>query len=900
MAIAYVGADTAATNGTADHTLTLPGGTAEDDICLVASGANTSGDANMTVGTSGYTELVDIHTSDCNLGVFWKRQGATPDSTVSVGNPTTITQECASALVQVFSGVDTTTAIDATTTSTTGTSGAPDSPSITTATNGAFVVSMATSAAFDTAVTAPTGYSNQDDDAANDFFDATIGAASKEVATAGAENPAAWTGWNSARWAAASVALRPATSGAYTIYAAGDSYTLTGQDATLTYVGSGPTQAFEILRGQTTFSGGSTTATITESTHYTLPSGGDSTNCFIKLVNTRLSGMGNNSAGGNSDLDDFTVNIQNPDNIATSITFERYGSTNTNHVNWEIWCYVGTGGGDNEFIVRDVDTVAGANTGTLTGTTVTTISDNSDVVVFITGQSTSEIGRNDWHAALFTSSLVANASDWDPTFSRVSTASHTSRISYAVVEFVGSNWTVDRVQSDSTVTAWAISDNTSGTVAHGVTISDVAKAAIVESQYSTSNDTTGLDDAGDSSYLDSATNIRLWNKVTAGTRRKVWWILQNSQADATARNLKVQHIEFRDDTTSGAEPRQWTETISTGADSGTGAALTAGTDETSIIATTSVDGSGTAYPRGSIDVWLSGTDQLTFRESDNGQERRTGIEIIEWPEDPGGSTAYDLVADAGSYSLTGQDASLEFGAVLSADAGTYTYTGQDAVLSYGTVLDAESGSYTYTGTSTDLLYGAVLDASGGSYLLTGADAGLNSGRVVEANSGSYALTGADSALNYGIVLIAEGGSYALTGADAELLAARILSADGGSYALTGQGAGLNYGTILNAEGGSYTLTGQDVAFLRGLLLDAGAGAYTLTGTDVALQYGSNTVLAAETGAYTVTGAEAALLFNKTLTAEGGSYTLTGQDAALTHGTSSSEERMWLLRLRRRR
>ena len=58
-------------------------------------------------------------------------------------------------------------------------------------------------------------------------------------------------------------------------------------------------QAFEVLRGSIEIAAASASATITESTHYTLPAGADATNSFIKIANTQKTGMGNNAAGGN-------------------------------------------------------------------------------------------------------------------------------------------------------------------------------------------------------------------------------------------------------------------------------------------------------------------------------------------------------------------------------------------------------------------------------------------------------------------------------------------------------------------------------------------------------------------------------------------------------------------------
>jgi hypothetical protein len=56
-----------------------------------------------------------------------------------------------------------------------------------------------------------------------------------------------------------------------------------------------------------------------------------------------------------------------------------------------------------------------------------------------------------------------------------------------------------------------------------------------------------------------------------------------------------------------------------------------------------------------------------------------------------------LDADAGTFTLTGNDAELLRIRTLPADFGSYTVTGEDAGLIYDRVIQAERGTYTYTG-----------------------------------------------------------------------------------------------------------------------------------------------------------------------------------------------------------
>lgn len=201
-----------------DLTVTFPGGVAQDDQSLVTFGSSVAGAPNLTFSTSGYTTLCnrDSGADPPSFGspeilVGIKKQGATPDSTCAVLNAAG-TSDSTVGEAQIFVGVDTTTAIDATTTKAGGTGVAADSPSTTTVTNNAWVVSCVAVAVTDTSVTKPSGYSNQVDINADDTRDVTCGMASVTKATAGAEDPGAWSGFgaDTQTWAAATVALRPA------------------------------------------------------------------------------------------------------------------------------------------------------------------------------------------------------------------------------------------------------------------------------------------------------------------------------------------------------------------------------------------------------------------------------------------------------------------------------------------------------------------------------------------------------------------------------------------------------------------------------------------------------------------------------------------------------------------
>lgn len=198
---------------------------AQGDEVIVGLYCLTGQGGSLDVATSGYTELPGspIISLGSPAGGMWRKiQGATPDSTVASGAPGTTPFAALglSGVAYVLRGVDTTTPEDATPTTATGSgSTAPDSPSITTVTANAWNISFVGGRTFDTAVTAPTGYTNQADISINAVdAPATVGIASIEVASPGAEDPAAWGGWVDNRWVAASIAVRPAAAAVVVVF----------------------------------------------------------------------------------------------------------------------------------------------------------------------------------------------------------------------------------------------------------------------------------------------------------------------------------------------------------------------------------------------------------------------------------------------------------------------------------------------------------------------------------------------------------------------------------------------------------------------------------------------------------------------------------------------------------
>src|SRR6185436_20120948 len=204
-----------ASNG-GNVTLTFNVAPQPGDVVIVVGGHGPAGGNTIGPSTAGYTALhTDTTNTNCRGGVWRKVMGTTPDTTVvcqGAGNAA----DGVAYVSFVFRGVDNGTPEDATTTVTTNnaTGFVPDSPSITTVTDGAVVLSLALTGINDATPGTVSGYSTPVSGNNNDTNPVTTAGCFITKATAGAENPAAYSTWTSSLGFAATVALRPLQSDA--------------------------------------------------------------------------------------------------------------------------------------------------------------------------------------------------------------------------------------------------------------------------------------------------------------------------------------------------------------------------------------------------------------------------------------------------------------------------------------------------------------------------------------------------------------------------------------------------------------------------------------------------------------------------------------------------------------
>jgi len=370
---------------------------------------------------------------------------------------------------------------------------------------------------------------------------------------------------------------------------------------------------FKVLRGTSIIASGNATLTLTEGTDYTLESGVTTSDAFVRIVSSRLMGMGRTASGGNQNVDDFGVYISSTD-ITSGVTFTRLGTSNNCRVCWEIIQYTGPSGGDNEFIVREVGTQTVAASSYEDTKSITGVSDHSDVVPFITGQTCAETSRNDWHGALHTASYSSGTI----TFRRGDLTDQ-STVSYAAVEFTGSNWSIQTGEFTQSTGSLTISSvTTSKTFLH------------VQYRYERNGTTCGLDDAGNQVVLANSTTVQSQNETTstdAAYKYHRIWVIENTQTGDGA--MSVEHIASQNVSGTGVE-EVGTEAI-TSVDN---------MDQTCIMGeTANSTGGGTAYPRGCLVFQLTAVDTVTWRQSDAGQTSDLAFQVVQLPTAAGATNA---------------------------------------------------------------------------------------------------------------------------------------------------------------------------------------------------------------------------------------------------------------------
>jgi len=397
------------------------------------------------------------------------------------------------------------------------------------------------------------------------------------------------------------------------------------------------TADFRIQRGTSIIPAGSFSTTIAEGVgNDFMMCQGD---CFIKFVSSRNSGMGRTSGGENQDHDEIEVYISDDSGLTSSggtVTFTRNanpGGNENDRVTWEIWEYIGKSDGDNEMKVLDTGTcIFAGGSSTCSGAIILGgATDDNDVVVFVTGRGNPDGGNNNIQMCLV-------ISDWDsgtdqPVFTRGQTG-NACDVSYAVVEWTGSNWAVQR----SVHTPFSGGTPDSETI---LSVGEISRAFFHTQQLTDS--TASLDDAdnnGAEVELVNPTTIeyRLPQSTTGwdASMTAVTWVISNAETDGGERMI-VNHYN-PPERAGGSEEDNWQVSITPLSYTTNGTAITGMSGQS--------EDNDSDYPNGYLVARLTDSTTVDFWRAEAGgdSDDEYTFQVTEFPrifsclsDNPGGN-----------------------------------------------------------------------------------------------------------------------------------------------------------------------------------------------------------------------------------------------------------------------
>lgn len=368
-------------------------------------------------------------------------------------------------------------------------------------------------------------------------------------------------------------------------------------------------QDFFVQRGTQVVSG--IGQTLAAGVDYVAPSSNGA--AFVRITNTNLTGAGSITLGSNRNPDDITAYISGPVDLTTGFTITRPpAATDNTRVSWEIIEYIGVIGGDNEFIVRTADEVTyGGSNLTATGASVAGVADDDDVVVFITGQLNPAPSTADFNTGMSVSSWTAGTDQ--PVFTRGDADGIAAGVSYAVVEFTGANWQVQRAEHTYTAAGT--------TEIESITAVNSPARTFLHTQKNSGDELFNLDENGHEVWLSSigAVSFLLESGSTNPSQQtSVAWVIENTQLGAGAMQVYRSNGTI---TQGGVQPITVLSPIGN----------TVNISNATIWANARSSGAGSAHPRSILGARIVDETQIELWKSDEGQNQAWRVEVVEWP-----------------------------------------------------------------------------------------------------------------------------------------------------------------------------------------------------------------------------------------------------------------------------
>ncbi len=374
---------------------------------------------------------------------------------------------------------------------------------------------------------------------------------------------------------------------------------------------------FAVYRGSASISGTSTV--LVEGVDYSLQFG-SSSRAFIRLTNTQHTG-GGPAAGssGNHNSDDVTTYIENPGNIESHVVIRRsLTPVNDTRITWEIIEYIGEIGGENEMYVHDagVVSVGGTAIAATSSAVAGGVTNDANIVPFITAQYNADTSRLSYNQGLFTSTWSATGDTVTVTRSETGAP---AEVSYAAVEFRGANWVIHRVQEDYQVNPGTTDTESFGPLQTG----DITKA-FIHAQHRVGNNHDDHASIGHEVWISSfsAVSFRLNGALSAGDQAdhvSVAWVIENTQTSGN-----VMKVEQKNNSIAAGGGGLTTVNVN----------LSNELDDlsvSSIFVNNSNSNTQRTFPEPFISSEIISTTQFQLQVSDDTGENLYRAEVVQWP-----------------------------------------------------------------------------------------------------------------------------------------------------------------------------------------------------------------------------------------------------------------------------
>ncbi len=365
-----------------------------------------------------------------------------------------------------------------------------------------------------------------------------------------------------------------------------------------------PRRDFRVQRGSVDVSG--TGLTVNAGTSYIAPK--STSTAFVRITGVSYSG-----SGPNQNSIDTSAAITTSD-IRTSFTIARpTGAAGSTRVTWELIDFIAAPGTDNEMMVRGTGALTFASGNTVLNGPTISVTDPARVVVYVTGVHSNNAGRDNYFEQQVTS-------EWDtansrPVFRRGASSAATLLLSYAVVEYTGINWKVQRIEHTYTA-AGAIETRDIPEPLNNIarSFTHIQKRMGAFNTVQSFGHRAWINSIGEASFeLQSGA-------TTPAEHTTVMWIIENFQTSEGRMRTQRQ----LGSTSGGTAPLNISVTMPSAIEATRNTSIAA-------VARSTDGGNNRNYPRPLAGFFINSNTTYQVWRGDTGSDLFYATELIEWP-----------------------------------------------------------------------------------------------------------------------------------------------------------------------------------------------------------------------------------------------------------------------------